>query len=385
MAGYKAGALNFALRQTARDADIVAVIDSDYKVTRQWLRDLVPHFAVPAVAIVQAPQDYRDGDSSWFKAMCDAEYQGFFKIGMLTRNDRNAIIQHGTMTMIRKRVLTQVGGWDERTITEDAELGLRVLEHGHEARFIPRSYGKGLTPDNFLDYKVQRFRWALGALQILRKHRSKLFGTETSALSRGQRYHFVVGWLPWLADGLCLLFNGVAIAWSVAMIVAPARLNPPLAVFSAFVIALFAFKLIKMLVLYRWQVGASVGQTLGAAVAGLGLAFTVGRAVIMGVIGREAPFHRTPKLARRHSVMGALAAAAPEAVLASVLLGCAVGISGTAPFESIDRTLWCALLVVFAAPHLAAVVLSLFSALPSLHARPLARQLEDAVSDSRRA
>src|SRR5690606_40391149 len=32
LAGFKAGALNFALQQTAADAQIIAVIDSDYKV-----------------------------------------------------------------------------------------------------------------------------------------------------------------------------------------------------------------------------------------------------------------------------------------------------------------------------------------------------------------
>jgi exo-beta-1,3-glucanase (GH17 family)/cellulose synthase/poly-beta-1,6-N-acetylglucosamine synthase-like glycosyltransferase len=384
LAGYKAGALNFALDRTAPDASIVAVIDSDYTVGRQWLSDFVPQFADPAVAIAQAPQDYRDADASPFKAMCNAEYRGFFNIGMVTRNDRNAIIQHGTMTMIRKRVLREVGGWDQHTITEDAELGLRVLEHGHEARYIPKSYGKGLTPDNFHDYKVQRFRWALGATQILRKHRTRLIGTEPSALSWGQRYHFIAGWLPWLADGLSLLFNGVAIAWSLAMILAPLRLYPPLAAFSAFVIGLFVFKLVKMLVLYRWQVGAGLWETLGAATAGLGLVYTVGRAVVMGLAGCEAPFRRTPKLARRHSLAGALAAAAPEAALASALLACAVGVASTAPFASIDRTLWCALLTVFAVPHLSAVVLSLVSAIPSSDAQPLPSELEDLVSETRR-
>jgi hypothetical protein len=30
------------------------------------------------------------------------EYDGFFRIGMHHRNERNAIIQHGTMTMVRR-------------------------------------------------------------------------------------------------------------------------------------------------------------------------------------------------------------------------------------------------------------------------------------------
>ncbi|HMD58695.1 MAG TPA: glycosyltransferase, partial [Steroidobacteraceae bacterium] len=160
LAGFKAGALNFALRNTAADAEVVAVIDSDYQVDAGWLRDLVPAFGDPKLAIVQAPQDYRDEYDNAFKAMCYAEYRGFFYIGMITRNERNAIIQHGTMTLVRRRVLDALRGWAEWCITEDAELGMRVFEAGYEATYLPRSYGRGVMPDTFVDYKKQRFRWA---------------------------------------------------------------------------------------------------------------------------------------------------------------------------------------------------------------------------------
>lgn len=40
---------------------------------------------------------------------------------MVTRNERNAIIQHGTMTLVRRSLLEQIG-WAEWCITEDAEL-----------------------------------------------------------------------------------------------------------------------------------------------------------------------------------------------------------------------------------------------------------------------
>ncbi len=64
-----------------------------------------PRFQDERIAIVQAPQDYRDESQSAFKAMCYAEYRGFFHIGMITRNERNAIIQHGTMTLVRRNLL----------------------------------------------------------------------------------------------------------------------------------------------------------------------------------------------------------------------------------------------------------------------------------------
>jgi cellulose synthase/poly-beta-1,6-N-acetylglucosamine synthase-like glycosyltransferase len=155
LAGFKAGALNFALRHTDPRAEIVAVIDADYVVQPGWLRDLVPAFASERTGVVQAPQDYRDAGESAFKAMCHAEYRGFFHIGMVTRNERNAIIQHGTMTLVRRSLLERIG-WAEWCITEDAELGLRIFEEGYDAVYIPQSSGRGVMPDNFLDFKKQR-------------------------------------------------------------------------------------------------------------------------------------------------------------------------------------------------------------------------------------
>ena len=45
LAGFKAGALRLALAQTAPDAEIIGVIDADYVVQPDWLKDLVPVFA----------------------------------------------------------------------------------------------------------------------------------------------------------------------------------------------------------------------------------------------------------------------------------------------------------------------------------------------------
>jgi len=284
LAGFKAGALNYALERTAADAAIVAVIDSDYVVDARWLRDLTPVFEDERIAIVQAPQDYRDADQSAFKAMCYAEYRGFFQIGMITRNERNAIIQHGTMTMVRRKQLDACR-WAEWCITEDAELGLRIFEAGYDASYVPESYGRGLMPDTFVDFKKQRFRWAYGAMQIIKAHARALF-LEGGPLSPGQRYHFVAGWLPWIADGCNLLFNLAALGWSAAMVWAPGRVDAPLVLYSVLPLSLFTFKLAKLVHLYHVRVGANLRQTLAAAIAGLALTHTIGRAAVKGLVTR---------------------------------------------------------------------------------------------------
>lgn len=373
LAGFKAGALNYALRHTDPAAEIVAVIDSDYIVDRRWLRDLTPVFAAERIAIVQAPQDYRDDEQNAFKAMCHAEYRGFFHIGMVTRNERNAIIQHGTMTMVRRRLLDELGGWAEWNITEDAELGLRVFEHGYEATYIPHSYGRGLMPDTFIDFKKQRFRWAYGAMQILRAHRGELLGRKPSQLTAGQRYHFLAGWLPWVADGFNLIFNFFAILWTILMLHWPRSFDAPLAVFSVLPLSLFVFKIAKLMHLYRVRVGAGVRQAVAASIAGLGLAHTIGRAVLKGLFTNGEPFFRTPKNANAQSVWGALAACREELGMAAAMLLGAWTITETLTQGSLDRMrggdspdmrAWILVLIVQSLPYLSAVVASVISALP---------------------
>ncbi len=366
--GFKAGALNFALEQTSPEASIVAVIDSDYVVDPSWLRDLAPQFKQDEIAIVQAPQDYRDQHQSAFKAMCYSEYRGFFFIGMVTRNERNAIIQHGTMTMIRKSVLAEIGGWGEWCITEDAELGLRIFETGHEAIYISKSYGRGLMPDTFNNYKKQRFRWAYGAVQILKRHFSELTGRKKSGLTPGQRYHFFAGWLPWITDGFNFLFTLAAIIWSVGMIVNPTRIDPPLIIFAILPISLFCFKIAKIIYLYRATLNVSFRRTLSAACAGLALSHTIAMAILQGMVTSNKPFFRTPKLESHNMLLRAVSGASQELLIMLILWLCAAGVLIAQPVGGLDLYFWFLLLLIQSLSYFAAVVMAIISSFPGLTA-----------------
>jgi len=367
LAGFKAGALNYALRETDPAAAIVAVIDADYVVQPRWLRDLVPAFFDQEVAIVQAPQDYRDGGQNAFKAMCLAEYRGFFHIGMVTRNERNAIIQHGTMTMIRRGPLED-GGWAEWCITEDAELGLRLFERGYKALYIPATYGRGLIPDTFADFKKQRYRWAYGAVRILIAHRRELLGLRRTALTGGQRWHFLAGWLPWFADGFNLLFNFAALAWTAAMVLYPFQVMPPYMSIALIPLVLFSFKMLKSFVLYRRRVDASFRQSLAAGLAGLALSHTIARASTAGLISGKLAFFRTPKLATTTALLRALADAREEVLLLVAFWLGAFAVMQRDDAAMLDVRVWTAVLLVQSVPYLASLLVSLISALPRLPA-----------------
>ena len=56
------------------------------------------------------------------------------------------------------------------TIVEDSDLGLTFLERVWRAHYTNRRYGWGLLPQDYRAFKMQRDRWAAGAVQIVKKH-----------------------------------------------------------------------------------------------------------------------------------------------------------------------------------------------------------------------
>jgi len=367
MKGFKAGALNHVLKETAPDAEIIGVIDSDYVVRKDWLKALVPQFDDPRIGYVQAPQDHRDWHDDRFKEMLQWEYAGFFDIGMCTRNEYDALIQHGTMTLVRRSLMEQLDGWAVWCITEDTEFGLRAMEHGYSAAYSRERFGQGLTPDNFSGYKKQRFRWAYGAMQILKGHWRNLLSNRTR-LTSWQKYHFCTGWLPWFADALNVVFTVTGILWAVGFLTMPQHIPLPPAVFLVPTLALFVFKLIYSFALYGARVDCSFRQSIGAAFAGLSLTYTVGKAVLYGLFTSKLPFIRTPKMDSRATLGRALAMARDEAVLTGLLLLVAWAVPFHSEIGKKDPTawLWGVLLLVQSLPYAAAVYVSLVNAIEQM-------------------
>src|SRR6266481_182027 len=263
--GYKAGALRLALAHTAPDAEIIGVIDADYVVRPDWLKDLVPAFADPKVGMIQAPQDHRDGQRTVMHYAMNGEYAGFFDIGMVQRNEANAIIVHGTMCLMRRAALISVGGWSSDTIVEDCDLGLLVLEHGWQIHYTNRRYGHGLLPDTFEAYKKQRYRWAYGGFQILRKHWRHLM-LRDGGLTREQKREFAIGWLNWLgAESIGVAVAILNLAW--VPVVAFGGIAIPDKILTIPILAAFAVALAHFISLYRLRVPIRLGQMIGAVVA----------------------------------------------------------------------------------------------------------------------
>ena len=354
--GFKAGALRIAMERTAADAEIIGVIDADYVVEPDWLRDLVPAFADPRVGLVQAPQDHRDGDRSLMHYLMNGEYAGFFDIGMVQRNEENAIIVHGTMCLMRRAAMDMAGGWAGDTICEDTDLGLAIQEQGWLTHYTNHRYGHGLLPDTYEAFKKQRHRWAYGGFQIVKKHWRR-FLPGASRLTPDQKREFSLGWLNWLgAETLGVLVAILNLIW--VPIVAFADIAIPDKILTLPIIAGFVVSLLHFLILYRLRVPVKWGQMLGAMVAAMSVQWTVSRAVANGLITERLAFARTSKggLSRMSIEFQAFW----EAVIGVLLLVGAVVLVVTNSFKEIREIyIFAFVLVLESLPFMSAVALAI--------------------------
>jgi exo-beta-1,3-glucanase (GH17 family)/cellulose synthase/poly-beta-1,6-N-acetylglucosamine synthase-like glycosyltransferase len=354
--GFKAGALRIAMDRTAADAEIIGIIDADYVVQPDWLKDLVPVFADPRVGLVQAPQDHRDGDRSLMHYIMNGEYAGFFDIGMVQRNEANAIIVHGTMCLVRRAAMEMAGGWAGDTICEDTDLGLAIIEHGWLTHYTNHRYGHGLLPDTYEAFKKQRHRWAYGGFQIVKKHWRR-FLPGASRLTPDQRREFALGWLNWLgAESLGVVVAILNLIW--VPIVAFANIAIPDRILTLPIIASFVVSLVHFVAMYRLRVPVKWGQMLGAMVAAMSVQWTVSRAVANGLITEHLAFARTSK--GGFSLMSVEFQAFWEAVIGVLLLIGAAVLMVTNSFKEVREIyIFAAVLVLESLPFLSAVAIAI--------------------------
>ena len=320
--GFKAGACNFALTQTDPDAEIIATVDADYVVQPDFLRATVPYFRDPEVAFLQTPQDYREFEGNRYLTDCYNAYKYFFEITMPSRNEYNAIIFGGTMGLIRRRVLEEIGGWDEWCVTEDAESSLRMLQRGYSSVYINRTFGRGLMPFDFDSYKKQRFRWCFGGVQILRKHWRSLVPFARRApddrMTGVQRYHYFMGGLQWFNELLTLAFTLLLLLGGIAYVLGGQLIARPL------IVPVLLFPLLFMasgILRFLWALKASLHLSLRSAIGAMfsmySLSWVVAFPCLQGILRSSGVFLRTSKVKGNSTLAQALQSTRWESGLAA--------------------------------------------------------------------
>lgn len=163
--GYKAGALNYIQKKVDKKTQFTAVIDADYEVKPNFIREALRYFTNDNIALVQFPQAYKNVYSH--NQGIRLEYEYFFRIYMNMANYFDCATSTGTLAIYRISALKKVHMFNKNCITEDADIGVRLLRAGYKTIYVPKIVGRGLMPFDIEAYKKQKARWSLGNAQIL--------------------------------------------------------------------------------------------------------------------------------------------------------------------------------------------------------------------------
>lgn len=163
----KALALNEALKHSS--GDIIVQMDADNRVDEDFLRKALPYFADPKVQAIQVRLGTKNASFNLLTKCQQLEYDLF---GMPFWEGRGALglscTIGGTGVIIRKRVLEEVGGWENELI-EDFDLYCKLSSKGIKVIYAPDVECLDEKPPYWSALITQRARWIRGHLRMINK------------------------------------------------------------------------------------------------------------------------------------------------------------------------------------------------------------------------
>ena len=166
----KPKALNYALEYAK--GEYVVIYDVEDEPEPDQLRRALAMFRAsgPDIACIQARLNVYNFSQSWLTRQFAIEYTSLFD-GLLPafENLSLPILLGGTSNHFRTSILRKIGAWDPYNVTEDADLGIRILRRGLRSRILPSTTYEE-APPRFVPWLKQRTRWMKGWLQTFLTH-----------------------------------------------------------------------------------------------------------------------------------------------------------------------------------------------------------------------
>jgi cellulose synthase/poly-beta-1,6-N-acetylglucosamine synthase-like glycosyltransferase len=193
--GFKAGALAAGL-QAAR-ADYIALFDADFVPPPDFLRRMVPYLvANPRLGMVQARWGHLNADYSPITRGQALFLDGHFVVEQLARCRAGLLFNfNGSAGIWRKACIEDAGGWQSDTLAEDLDLSYRAQLKGWQLAYVPEVVVPAEIPPQIAAFKRQQYRWARGAIQVLRSLSGELWQARLSLVQQAGGYTHLTGYL----------------------------------------------------------------------------------------------------------------------------------------------------------------------------------------------
>jgi cellulose synthase/poly-beta-1,6-N-acetylglucosamine synthase-like glycosyltransferase len=290
--GFKAGALENGLH-TAK-GEFVAVFDADFVPTPDFLVRTVPFFSDDKVGMVQVRWGHLNREFSILTQAQSILLDGHFIIEHTARNRSGCFFNfNGTAGIWRASTITDAGGWQHDTLTEDLDLSYRAQLKGWQFVFLPEIISPAEVPVDMNAFKSQQHRWAKGSIQTAKKLLPMIMRSNLPfAVKREAFFH--------LTNNMAyLLMVVLSVMMPLSMVVrfnhgmySTLFLDLPVFIASTASVGFFYVATGRELGLGWW---ARVKYLPFAMSLGIGMAINQCKAVVEALLDKESEFARTPK------------------------------------------------------------------------------------------
>ena len=290
--GYKAGALEAGLK--AARGEFVAIFDADFIPASDFLRRLMPHFADPAIGMVQARWGHINQDYPLLTKIQSILLDGHFVLEHGGRNRSGRFFNfNGTAGIWRRLAIDESGGWQHDTLTEDLDLSYRAQLRGWKFIFVSNVIAPAEVPVEMNAFKSQQHRWAKGSIQTCRKLLPRLllaklpFGVKAEAF-----FHLTANFnYPLMCILSILMFPAMVIRYNMGWY-EMLLIDIPLFFAATFSFCNF-YTVCQREIHTDWVARVRYVPFLMAV--GIGLSVNNTRAVFEALFNKQSEFTRTPK------------------------------------------------------------------------------------------
>jgi cellulose synthase/poly-beta-1,6-N-acetylglucosamine synthase-like glycosyltransferase len=293
--GYKAGALDAGLK--IAKSEFIAIFDADFVPPPDWLMRVIHHFSDPKIGMVQTRWTHLNRNYSMLTQIEAILLDGHFILehGARSRTD-DYFNFNGTAGMWRRQAITDAGGWQHDTLTEDTDLSYRSQLAGWKFKYLPDVECPAELPIEMTAFKTQQARWAKGLIQTSIKVLPRILKSNVPRRIKVEAvYHLTANISYPLMVIMTFLLMPAMITrfyqgWFQMLLI-----DVPLFIASTFSIGAFYVVSQRELFPKHWWKTFLYLPALMAL--GIGLTVTNTKAVMEAIFGIKSAFARTPKYA----------------------------------------------------------------------------------------
>jgi cellulose synthase/poly-beta-1,6-N-acetylglucosamine synthase-like glycosyltransferase len=291
--GFKAGALDEGLK-VAR-GEFIAIFDADFVPPPDWLMRVIHHFAEPDVGMVQTRWTHLNRDYSLLTRIEAILLDGHFILEHGARSRTGDFFNfNGTAGMWRRQAISDGGGWQHDTLTEDTDLSYRSQMAGWRFKYQPEIECPSELPIEMTAFKTQQARWAKGLIQTSIKLLPRIWRSDVPRKIKIESVYHLTANLsyPLMIVMTALLIPAMIVrfyqGWFQMLLI-----DFPLFAASSASIAVFYLASQRELYPKTWMKTFLYLPFLMAL--GIGLTVTNSKAVMEALLGIKSAFVRTPK------------------------------------------------------------------------------------------